>query len=61
MHGDTILISKESKAQAAYEYFDQILGTLTQRSNSINLHELDMPRIDLKHLEQRFTEEEVGG
>jgi hypothetical protein len=49
--GDAVLLSKESKAQVTYDYFDQIMGTPTLRSNTINLHELGIQRFDLMHME----------
>jgi hypothetical protein len=59
VHDGHTLISEESKVMAAYDFFDGLMGTPTTQVNSINLEELDLPRLELNELGNRFTEEEV--
>jgi hypothetical protein len=58
VHYGHTLISEESKVMAAYDFFDRLMGTPATRVNSINLEELDLPRLELNELGNRFTEEE---
>jgi hypothetical protein len=53
-----LLVAEESKAAAAFAFFDDILGTPPSRSNGINLHNLDLSRLDLASMCERFTDEE---
>jgi hypothetical protein len=60
-HEGQCLISENSKVQAVFQFFDEILGRPTSRSHAINLELLDLPRLQLSVLANRFTEEEVLG
>jgi hypothetical protein len=42
-----------------FDFFNTVLWTPPTRSNSISLEHLDLPCLDLSHLEERFTEVEV--
>jgi hypothetical protein len=54
-----IYVEEDQKAYLAFSFFDNILGTPTNRSGMINLELLDLPWLDLSHLEEHFTETEV--
>jgi hypothetical protein len=54
-----VVVFEERKADAAFCYFDQILGTLSPRSNSISLDLLNLPYLDPAGMGARFTEAEV--
>jgi hypothetical protein len=54
-----VVVSEEHKADATFCYFDQILGTLSPRSNSISLDLLNLPCLDPAGMGARFTEAEV--
>jgi hypothetical protein len=45
-------------AQAVHSYFDTMLAPPPSRSNGINLHFLDLPRVDPAGMSGRFTKEE---
>jgi hypothetical protein len=59
VHGGWTLISEEDKAEAAFSFFTDLLGTTPARSNLIDLGTIGLPRQDLSHLCQPFTEDEV--
>jgi hypothetical protein len=52
-------LDEESKVEAFFNFFDQIMGTPSSRLIGLNLHALDLPRFKLIELSERFTEEEV--
>jgi hypothetical protein len=54
-----VLVAKEHKALATYEFFNGILDILASRVNSLNLDILNLPRMDLMELGDHFTEGEV--
>jgi hypothetical protein len=54
-----ILVARESKVVVAFDFFNSILGVLPARANGINLHNLDLPCLDLGFLCERFTKDEV--
>jgi hypothetical protein len=56
---DEIVVSKERKADVAFCYFDQALGTSPPRNNSIILNLLSMLCFDPAGMGARFTEVEV--
>jgi hypothetical protein len=56
-----LVIDEEHKAALAFLFFDNILGSPPLLSAAINLDLLDMSRIDIAHLEDKFTEAEVWG
>jgi hypothetical protein len=59
MHDGQTLVSKEDKAEAAYSFFNDLLGMAVTSVNSIDLEAIGMPRQDLGHLCQRFTKDEI--
>ena len=56
--GETFL-GQENIAAMVDGYYDNLLGTPTQRAHTLNLDALDLPSLDLSHLELPFTAEEV--
>jgi hypothetical protein len=52
-------VTKESKAEVASDFFNNVLATPPSRVNAISLHNLDFTHLDLTPLWERFTEEEV--
>jgi hypothetical protein len=52
-------VSEESKAEAAFSYFNEVLGKPPLHSNMISLELLDLPRLDLAGMGERFIEEEI--
>jgi hypothetical protein len=42
-----------------FNFFDEVLGTPSQRQKVINLELLDLPQLDLSTLSVRFSEEEI--
>jgi hypothetical protein len=52
-------VDEDQKAHLAFTFFDDILGMTAIRNGAINLELLDLPRLDLSQLEQRFTKAEV--
>jgi hypothetical protein len=59
LHGGHTLNSEEDKATVAFQFFDRLISTPVTHVNSINLEELDLPRLQLSEFGGRFTEEEV--
>jgi hypothetical protein len=57
-HGQWLVV-EDRKADAGFEFFDDILGAPTVRASRINLGCLDLPWHDLSSLCDKFTEEEV--
>jgi hypothetical protein len=58
-HDGQILVSEDHKAAAVFDYFDSIMGTPPAHDCSIAFVHLDLPQLQLNHLYDRFTEEEV--
>jgi hypothetical protein len=58
-HEEHTVIDEEQKVDVAFSFFDNILGSPLSLSATINLDVLDIPRIDVSCLEDRFTEAEV--
>jgi exonuclease III len=57
--GDHVLTSHDDKAGAIFEFYNQLIGTGTQRDSTINLDELGLSQLDLADLDVPITEEEV--
>jgi hypothetical protein len=53
------LIAEDRKAEAAFEFFDDILGVPSSRACCNDLDCLDLPRHELNGICDRFTEEEI--
>jgi hypothetical protein len=58
-HDGCILVHKAGKAEEASDFFNDILGILAPRKHAINLDVLDLPRLELAELGERFTEAEI--
>jgi hypothetical protein len=58
-HNGQMLVDESRKAEALFDFFDDVLGTLSQRHREINLDLLDLPQLNLSTLSERFTEQEV--
>ncbi|XP_073351682.1 uncharacterized protein [Aegilops tauschii subsp. strangulata] len=57
---DQYLTGQDEIAEAVDGYFQGILGSAPQRTGSINLDILGLPRLDLTNLELPFSEDEVA-
>jgi hypothetical protein len=57
--GDNILTNHEEKAAAIFDFYSNLIGEDSDRSRTINLDNLDIPRYDLEALDIPFSEEEV--
>jgi hypothetical protein len=53
------LVSKASKVEALFSFFDDVLGMPSQCLHSIDLGTLDLPRLALSELGGRFKEHEI--
>jgi hypothetical protein len=49
----------KDKADVAFQFYDNLVGTPATQTNSIALEELGLPRLQLDELGNRFTKEEV--
>jgi hypothetical protein len=56
---DQVYTKHEDKAQLVDLYYEEVLGTSTNRVHTINLNELDVPMFNLSELDSPFSEEEV--
>jgi hypothetical protein len=59
MHEGHTLVVEHRKAKALFGYYDSLMGEPAQKTTTINLELLNVPQMDLSHLTERFTEEEV--
>jgi hypothetical protein len=50
VNGDQALVAEEDKADVAFTFYDDPMGTPGIRSNTIRLDQLDLPRLDLWEL-----------
>jgi hypothetical protein len=57
--GGEVLVLEDSKAEAFFNFYDELLGAPVSRTYAINLGMLDLPRLNLSHLGECFTEEEI--
>lgn len=53
------MVAEDDKADAAFCYFETILGTSFDRTCALDFQALGLPRLDLSMLGRPFTEEEV--
>ena len=58
-HGDRILSGHEEIAEAADDYYIDLLGSMPMREYGLDLTELGLPQRDLSHLDMIFTVDEV--
>jgi len=56
---DAVLIQEDEKAQAFFNFYDDLLGTPSAPSLKLDFAELGIPSIDLPGIDSCFTEEEV--
>jgi hypothetical protein len=54
-----VLVAEERKDEVAYQFYDEVLGTAPSRAHAINLQLLDISKLNLSKLGERFTEAEV--
>jgi hypothetical protein len=54
-----VLVAEESKAQAFFDFFDDVLGTPPTRACSVDFQTLGLPTCNLSDLDERFTEAEI--
>lgn len=57
--GTNIITGQEEIAHAVDSYYSILFGEAPSRVHSIELNGLQLPSLDLSHLEEPFTEEEV--
>jgi hypothetical protein len=57
--GDNILTNHDEKAAAIFDFYSNLIGEDSDRSKTINLDSLDIPRYGLEALDIPFSEEEV--
>jgi exonuclease III len=57
--GDNILTDHDEKAAAIFDFYSNLIGNDSDRSRTINLDNLDLPRFDLEDLDIPFSVEEV--
>ena len=58
VHGN-VIVSDEGMADALYQYYDQVLGTIFVPSWRFDLGIIGLPSVDLSSLEVHFTEAEI--
>jgi hypothetical protein len=58
-HSGRVLVDGGDKANAAFDFFNEVLGTPMHQQHDINLQPLQLPRLDLVDLGNHFTEAEV--
>jgi hypothetical protein len=57
--GEQLVTSHSDKAEVLRSFYSDLIGTGQQRSRTVNLDTLGLQHIDLRGLEQPFSEEEV--
>jgi hypothetical protein len=57
--GDQIITQQEEKQVAAWQFYNNLLGTAGQRDLTLNLDAFHRPSIDLSDLDQFLSEEEI--
>lgn len=58
-HEGVLFSTDEAKSEAVFDYFNGVFGSRFQRSHSIDLERLDLPRLDLSDLAAEFTDDEI--
>jgi hypothetical protein len=58
-HNGNTLISEESMAVAALDFFEQVLATPSAHARRIKVERIDLPHPDLTGISSQFTKEEV--
>ncbi|WVZ64648.1 hypothetical protein U9M48_014142 [Paspalum notatum var. saurae] len=56
---DSLVVSQEEKQEAAFDFFSNMLGTAEERSFSFNLPAFHHRNLNLAHLDEAFSAEEV--
>jgi hypothetical protein len=59
LHEVNVVVAEDRKAEVAFSFFDEILGSPPIRSCAIKLEQLDIPSLNLSCLSDRFIEAEV--
>lgn len=55
----TVHYDEDTKADAAFQYFDAIMGSPPTRLCSVDLEQIGIPSVDMAGLDDRFTEAEI--
>jgi hypothetical protein len=58
-HEGHVLVDEGDKVDATFDFFNEVLGTPAHRQHGINLQALQLPKLDLVELGDRFMEAEV--
>jgi len=58
-HEGALFSTDEAKSGAVFDYFNGVFGNHFQRSHSIDLERLDLPRLDLSTLAAEFSDGEI--
>jgi hypothetical protein len=59
MHNGVPIVDENLKAEVIVNHFDQIMGSVVQSSDGVNLDYIGLPRGQLPALDQFFSEDEV--
>jgi hypothetical protein len=59
VHNGQVLVDEDRKVEAAYNFFNDILGEPAQRQHAINLDALDLPYLNLAELCDQFIEAKI--
>jgi hypothetical protein len=59
VHDGQVLVDEYCKAEAPYNFFNEILDAPTQCQHAIDLDALDLPQLNLAKLSERFTQAEI--
>jgi hypothetical protein len=59
MHNDVPIIDEELKVEVIFNHLDQIMGSVVQQSDGVDLDCIGLPRGQLPALDQCFSEDEV--
>jgi hypothetical protein len=59
MHNGVPIVDENLKAEVIVNHFDQIMGSVVQRSDGVNLDCIGLPRGQLPALDQFFSEDEM--
>lgn len=58
-HNGHSVVTEEEKSDAIFEHFNAVLGSIVDRDHKLDLHALNIPRLDLSHIDHCFSEDEI--
>lgn len=58
-HGNTVATDQEGLTHLVDDYYSSLFGRSESRAHTLKFETLQLPRLDLAHLEEPFTEDEV--